>query len=392
MDDQYKIYCYAFENNNKTIIPNNFKITIRNIIENNNETHYPNYECINYLLAFNIDRYNDKHNYLLNEYRKNNIEVPVRPPNEGPFFSLSEKKDLGLEKPSFFLAKNSFGVSSQGAQLDPVLNEINSDYNFNKAHFETITNQINENTSKNIDNVYIVDDDPHYISRGNNKLFTLNDLILHVSKLDRDINTNMKHITIVTVLKDIKFLHKKSLYNFMSAPLNRFIIQKNNVLFDALSTMSNFNTIVSAHDICKNIEEIYSNNSRFNNLSMDSNSCFINNDTKNMFAYFNLLSILNKMNYDGIQIVMNFMKDYKMKNDILQNYNEIYNRFLKDGFDSLPTFFRDIYKPPFDCFFRKTYDANVILFDINSYNNIKKILKINYEEYNMMYKYEIKFN
>ncbi len=43
MDDQYKIYCYAFENNNKTIIPNNFKITIRNIIENNNETHNPNY-------------------------------------------------------------------------------------------------------------------------------------------------------------------------------------------------------------------------------------------------------------------------------------------------------------------------------------------------------------
>ena len=356
MDDQYKIYCYAFENNNKTIIPNNFKITIRNIIENNNETHNPNYECINYLLAFNIDKYNDKHNYLLNEYRKNNIEVPVRPPNE----------------------------------LNPALNEL--DLNFNGAHFETITNQTNANTSKNIDNVYIVDDEPHYISRGNNKLFTLNDLILHVSKLDRDINTNMKHITIVTVLKDIKFLHKKSLYNFMSAPLNRFIIQKNNVLFDALSTISNFNTIVSAHDICKNIEEIYSNNRRFNDLSMDSNSCFINNDTKNMFAYFNLLSILNKMNYDGIQIIINFMKDYKMKNDLLQNYNEIYNRFLKDGFDCLPTFFRDIYKPPFDCFFRKTYDANVILFDINSYNNIKKILKINYEEYNMMYKYEIKFN
>jgi hypothetical protein len=98
------------------------------------------------------------------------------------------------------------------------------------------------------------------------------------------------------------------------------------------------------------------------------------------------------MNEDSKKICNNFLEDYKMKEYILQNYNEMYNNFLINDFETLPNLLKEIYVPPFDFFFRKTIDAENILYNINSYKLEKKILKINYEEYNIMYNYEIKFS
>ena len=338
MNNQYKIYCYTFENNNKITIPYNYKITIKDIATNYSETYSFGYECINYLLAFNIDRYNEKYSYLFNEYKKNNIEYD------------SKSSDI----------INSVNI-----------NEYSSDLNI----------QFN---------------DSYTILKGNNKLFTLNDLITNM--LNRFNNNNdCKHITILTVIKDIKYLHKKSLYNFLLAPLNRYIMDRNSILFDILSKM-NYNTITTAYDICCYIESNlqYNRLAEKNSSAIDMNSySFEYSDNifmKHINSYFNLIDLLNKTNYNSSVIISRFIEDYRIKNDMLQRHNEIYNNFLIYGFESLPYMLRETYINPFDSFFKKTNDADKIISNFKSYNLEKKILKIKYEEYNMMYNYEIQFN
>jgi len=323
-----------FENNNKFIIPDNFNITLQDLSNNIciSDIYRPTYECINYLVAFNIEKYNDKNSYLVNAYKKHNI-----------------------------------------------------------AYFDMISNlNVNQNDDSTIiKNVEVMEEDRIYnICKGNNKIFTLKDLLNNISNINKD---RVINISIITVIKDIKYLHKRSIYNVLIAPLNKYIMSKHEILFKILKT-KNVNTVSSADDMYNT--EIFKKNKinikDFERELLETNHIILM-DLLNLKDYQNVIDIiyiLNTMNYDGEQKFKDFVEDYTKKDMMIRNYNDIFDKFMVDGFESLPEILRDLYKPPFEYYFRHTDDAFKILISAESYKLIKRILNICYEEYNTIYNYD----
>jgi len=362
MESSYKIYCYLFENNNKIIIPDNYIININNISEDGTPLFYPNvyrsgYECINYLMSFNIEKYNDKSSYLMNAYKKNNIK-----------YSDNISSDI---------CNNDFILDILLKRND-MLDRFEDGYEI-------------------IRNVSIEEDNYIYnIGKGNNKLFTLNDLICSLLKK----SLLLKNITIITVIKDIKYLHRRSIYNHMMSPLNRYIMSKHNILFDILRK-KNVNTVSTAYDFSDRENHIIIKN-KINNLETlnETNHNILIDilNIKELEAYIDTIYKLNMLDgimresvSNGRQIFENFIEDYKIKENMIINFNELFNKFLINGFDILPPILRGIYEVPFDNFFRNTEDASKILNRLDSYNMIKNTIKICYEEDNMKYNYEYIF-
>ena len=362
MESSYKIYCYLFENNNKIRIPENYNITIEDVSNYSNSKYQPdiyrsNYYCINYLMAFNIEKYNEKSNYLLNTLKKHNIK------HYDNFSSTTSANDFLLN-----IINTSLFAGGGASHNDTSENE-------------TIIKQISIEEDD-----YVCD-----IGKGNNKLFTLFDLLTYIKKQ----NTNKINISIITIIKDIKYLHKRSLYNCTIAPLNRHIMQKNNLLFNILRT-KNINTVTMADDVY-NREIVRKNPIKLYDLEkelLETNYMIIMDvlNIRDHQTLIDIIYILNTMNYDGKQLFDNFIEDYKMKESIIKNYNDIFNRFMTNGFDCLPQLLKEIYIEPFDNFFRNTVDALKIINNFNSYTLNKKILNICYEENNMTYNYELAHN
>ena len=372
MESSYKIYCYLFENNNKIKIPENFNLIIDDISVKQNisdEKPYqqfiykPNYECINYLMAFNIEKYNEKSSYLINAYKKNNI-------------------------------KYYDNISSSGSTNDLIFNIINSLKEREPLLFGPPSDD------DNIINQISVEEDDYIcnIGKGNNKLFTLIDLFNHLNKTNETNETNETkniNISIITMMKDIKYLHKRCLYNYTIAPLNRHIMQRNEILFNILKT-KNINTVTMADDVY-NREIVKKKTIKLSDLEkelLETNYTIITDvlNIKDLQIIIDTIYMLNEKNYDGKQLFENFIEDYKMKEQIIKNYNDIYNKFQIYGFDSLPTLLKEIYHEPYDMFFRNTYDASKIINNLGSYCLDKKILNICYEEYNITYNYEVVHN
>ena len=309
--DHYKVYCYTFDNNKKYRLPNNIKLNIYDL--ETDEVHTFNSEFIvtNYILSYNIDKYNESDFYLKRAYTKNNIDYET-------FLDINTINRVLVDE-----YENKYEITSSG-----------------------------------------------------NKLFTLSNLINYIQQ--NKINKKVKNITlnIYTIIKNILYLHKKSLYNNLLAPLNAYLIKKYKNIFDYYSSSGiKYMTISKMYEITKYDDYL--------NINIDPNS------TENLFIYLRSIMLYPEFKL----IIKNFNNDFILKDEILCNFNVFFDYFFNNGYNHLPQIIKEVYINPFNYYFKLTELAENILYDINSYivnYNLINVLYIgDYETSQYTYKIKI---
>ncbi len=317
--DHYKIYCYTFDNNIKYKLPNNIKLNIYDLETDDVQTFNSEFYVTNYILSYNIDKYNESDFYLRKAYIKNNI-------NYNTFLDI---------------------------------------------------NTINRVLVDEYDSIY-------EITPSGNKLFTLSNLINHIQKNKLIKKTQIITLNIYTIIKNILYLHKKSLYNNLLAPLNAYLIKKYKNIFDYYSCNGiKYMTISKMYEITKWLELQQEVETKFDDyLNININQI----STENLLIYLRSVMLYPEFKL----IIKNFNNDFILKDEILCNFNGFFDYFLNNGFNYLPQIIKEVYVQPFNYYFRLTELAENILYDINSYIVNYNLINILYIENNISSNYTCK--